>query len=437
MDTEKRQFVIIGTSHVHHARFEFNEQLLYSKWFSDNYKYPPTYMAKRGGKFNSEFMEEIREFIKTNDRKLTIFLNMGSNDLRFPRDSLDSAKKSPADIMCYVEAIHTFVRHHKDATLILSSPIIDVPNFEVYKDDFSELSTRLKRFAIMNRLLFFDTQKHMMLFGRPNLELFRDPPEWKFENRKKDRKVRKNAKLPVTYQKDIHLNLIGNSYFVGKVTGFLENNYQMHKDAKALEIVKELDKTMGGDFVYEIFVYRKQNLLFKWPDGCQWCMLAIFYCETDMSAQTPPDIELDNIVFYSKEVWNFERKLRKLELYDIAENADYTKTLRKFGISMPHLAEKIQSYVIGENVRKFLDRYEFIQIFKRSIGKWAIDDIGYRTIFEHVKHGLTDHLKWLRHFKCLRMINEGYKWACFQSLLDNFPKMISMVRDIHYELLED
>ena len=74
MDTEKRQFVIIGTSHVHHARFEFNEQLLYSKWFTDNYKYPPTYMAKRGGKFNSELMDEIREFIKTNDRKLTILL---------------------------------------------------------------------------------------------------------------------------------------------------------------------------------------------------------------------------------------------------------------------------------------------------------------------------------------------------------------------------
>ena len=441
---ELREFVFLGTSHLNRLQNALNRELLRQPWFRNNFKYPPTHLSRRGGKLSDTFIEAYKKFLAKRKTKLTVFLNVGSNDLRFARKEKDTEKKRVSEVYYYIRAIHDITERAGDATLILSGLLPDTRHYDVYKYDFGELNGLLRTYARHRGVLYFDTYKHIMIFDRPNLDLFGDLPKNQMGKTIKvwgptwgDHVVGpEGGVLPISYHRDIHMNELGNNYLAQKIVGFLTTNYKMKVDPKIFPELDYLKSTIKLDFV--AFLHRNANKPFEWPRGCEWCNLAIFRCDLeDLSKSKLPHLEINCIMPMTKCVWEFESQIKKLELYEIAVQADSYGMLRKFDISMPHISERIQSYIISENVRAMLDHHVYVDGFKRQINKWAKNDLYFKVIIEHIKSGLEDHLQYLEVYPRFNHILQHHEWEHFADLMEHYQWINSFIRDLDVEFGDD
>ena len=441
---ELREFVFLGSSHMYHLQIDLNRELLRQPWFRENFQYPPTHLSRRGGKLSEKFIEVYRKFLATRETKLTVFLNVGSNDLRFARNKKDPEKKRVREVLYYIQAIHDLTERLGNQTLILSGLIPDTRHYDVYKYDFGELTGLLRTYARHHGVLYFDTYKHIMTFDRPNLDLFKDLPKNRMG---KSRKVwgpkwgnhvvgPEGGILPVSYHKDIHMNELGNNYLAQKLVGFLTTNYNMKVDPKSFSEMNYLKSTIDLDFV--AYLRRHMDVPFEWPRGCEWCNLAVFRCDLEDSNKSKlPHLDITCIMPMTKCIWEFESQIKKLDLYEIAAQADSYGMLKRFDISMPHISERIQSYVISENVRAMLDHYKYIVGFKEQIIKWAKNDLYFKVIFEHIKSGLEDHLQYLEVYPRFNHIIQHHKWEHLTDLMEYYPQINSFIRDLGVEFGDD
>ena len=440
---ELREFVFLGTSHLSHLQNELNQELFRQPWFMENFHYPPTHLSRRGGKFSKKFIDKYRKFLARNERKLTIFLNMGSNDLRFARSEKESEKKRVSEVYYYIQNIHHLTERAGDATLILSGLIPDTTHYDVYKYDFGDLTGSLRAYAKLHGVLYFDTYKYIMLFNRPNLDLFRDLPKDQMGQNAKvwgpswgDHIVGpEGGVLPISYQKGIHMNELGNNYMARMIVRFLTFNYQMKDDPKILPEIKYLKSSLGEDLELEAYLHRDTDKPFEWPNGCEWCNLVVFRCDLEDLEDKSKSLVLDltSIMPVTKCIWEFEAQMKKLELYELAVQADSYGMLKKFGVSMPHIAEKIQSYVISEDVRAVLANYKYVDCFKRQVRVWAKNDLYFRVIEEHIRNGLEEHLQYLEVYPRFHLVHQHFKWEHLTDLMEHYPQINALVRDLDAE----
>ena len=104
---------------------------------------------------------------------------------------------------------------------------------------------------------------------------------------------------------------------------------------------------------------------------------------------------------------------------------------------MPHISERIQSYVISENVRAMLDHHKYIVGFKKQIRKWAKNDLYFKVIIEHIKSGLEDHLQYLEVYPRFNHILQHHEWEHFADLMEHYQWINSFIRDLDVEFGDD
>ena len=453
-ETEVRELIFVGTSHFYHLKPYLTEMLQNQDWFLNNFHYI-RFLTKRGGRISREWIDKLKTFLAQNKHQITIFLNIGSNDLRIPRHKNDPEKKSVNEVFEYIEEVRQVVKIHENATIILSGLVPDATHDGFYKKEFRALSSKLKNYSVMERLLYFNTPQHLVVFGRPNLDLFQDLPKQKSGEIKPFFDMRK--KLPITNLKGIHLNELGNSHLARKITQFLAENFHMQwglvqaknipmqgNDAKVASKVREIferrltlsieksqDRVTGH--VKHTKVISGEPSYFSWPQGCQWCSLAIYFCNNWTEFETHHTMrEIDSILEMANQVIKNQKQLKKLELYELAVQEDSLQMLKRFETSMmSHITDKIKSYILGEDVNQFIEYTDtFVVEFKHQIARWAREDICYRVVTEHVFHKLEDHLRMLYVYPMFNTTNYGFKWGCLGALLGQYEKMIALVRNI-------
>ena len=443
-EAEVRELIFVGTSHLHHLKPYLTEMLQTQGWFLNNFHHSPGFLTKRGGRISKEWIDKLKTYLAENKHKIIIFLNIGSNDLRIQRHRNDPEKKSVDEVFEYIEEVNEVVKFHENAEIILSGLVPDATHDGFYKKEFRALSYRLREYSIMEGLLYFNTPRHLVVFGWPNLDLFQDLPKRK--SGKKKLFTDKRQELPITNRKGIHLNEIGNTHLARKITQFLAENFHMQRalvrakilptqgnNAEVVSKIRKVFERRETGNVKHIKVTYGEPTYFSWPRGCQWCSLAIYFCNNWTEFETHSSMrEIDSILEMANQVVKNQKQLKKLELYELAVQEDSLQMLKRFESSMmSHITDRIKSYVLGEDVNQFIEYTDtFVVEFKYQIGRWAREDICYRVITEHVSHKLEDHLRMLYVYPMFNTTNYGFKWSCLGALLAQYEKMIALVRNI-------
>ena len=454
-EAEVRELIFVGTSHLHHLKPYLTEMLQTQGWFLNNFHHSPGFLTKRGGRISEEWIDKLKTYLTQNKHKIIIFLNIGSNDLRIQRHKNDPEKKSVNEVFEYIEKVRRVVKLHENAKIILSGLVPDATHDGFYKKEFQALSYKLREYCVLEGLLYFNTPRHLVVFGRPNLDLFQDLPKRKSGEIKPFSDMRK--KLPITNCKGIHLNELGNIHLARKITQFLAENFHMQwglvraknlpmqgNNAKVVSKIREIferrmtffiEKSQDretGHVKHEKVTWGEPSY-FSWPLGCQWCSLAIYFCNNWTDFETHHTMrEIDSILEMANQVVKNQKQLKKLELYELAVQVDSLQMLKRFETSMmSHITDKIKSYILGEDVNQFIEYTDtFVAEFKYQIDRWAREDICYRVVTEHVSHKLEDHLRMLYVYPMFNATNYGFKWSCLGALLGQYEKMIALVRSI-------